>query len=88
MPVEHVIEISRSAIGMVLFISAPVLIVGAVVSLVTGALQAVTQIQDSTLNVIPRLVVILLTLFTLLPWSLSRLVEYSSDLIRSIPSFL
>ena len=44
-----------------------------------------TQLHDQTLAFVPKMIVISLVVLYLLPWGLSRMAEYASDLIRGIP---
>jgi len=73
---EHAtIELAQQAITMTLLIAAPVLIVGLAVALAVGLFQALTQIQDPTLAMVPKILALLITLGICLPWILTRMVE-------------
>ncbi len=83
---EHeTIEMAQQAIAMTLLIAAPVLIVGLVVALAVGLFQALTQIQDPTLAMVPKIIAMLITIGLCLPWILQRMVEYAEGVITSIP---
>jgi len=82
---ELAIGLGREAIWMSLLISAPVLLSGMVVGLVIGLLQAVTQIQEQTVAFVPKLVIMVLVLSFTLPWLLSQMMQYTTDLIGGIP---
>jgi flagellar biosynthesis protein FliQ len=82
---EMTIGLGREAIWMSLLIAAPVLVAGMVVGLVVGLLQAVTQIQEQTVAFVPKLVIMVLVLSFTLPWLLSQMVQYTTDLIAGIP---
>lgn len=86
MDVEHAVELIREASLLALIVAAPALLVAMLVGFVSGLFQGLTQIQDQTLNLIPKLIATTLVVLLLLPWSLGRLVEYSTNLIREIPS--
>ena len=49
-----VIDLAREALRTALVLSAPALLTGAVVGLVVGLLQAVTQVHDATLSFSPN----------------------------------
>ena len=66
-------------------ISAPVLVAGLLVGLVVGLLQALTQIQEQAIAFVPKLLVMVLMLSLTLPWVLGRLLEYTTDVISSVP---
>ena len=52
---QTTIDLAQQAITMTLLIAAPILIVGLVVALVVGLFQALTQIQDTTLAMVPKI---------------------------------
>ena len=85
---ETAIDIGRDAILLMLLASAPILITGLVVGLITGIFQAVTQINEQSLSFIPKLVAVVLVMSMLLPWILNKLVHYSTNLISEIPGGL
>ena len=82
------IELAQQAITMTLLIAAPVLIVGLAVALVVGLFQALTQIQDTTLAMVPKILAMLITIGICLPWLLNRMVQYAQQVITDIPGNL
>ena len=82
---QEVIDIGREAIWNMLLIGSPVLVAGMVVGLLIGLLQALTQIQEQTVAFVPKLVAMILVLSLTLPWLITRMMQYSSDLIAGIP---
>lgn len=70
---------------LVLYLSAPVLGVAAVVGLVVGLLQAVTQIQDQSLPQTLKLLAILLTIGLLGPRLAGSLVHATRDIFDEFP---
>lgn len=88
MPIDTTIETVRSAAMLALLISAPILLVGVAVGLLIGILQSVTQIQDSVISLVPRMLAMVAVAVVLLPWSITRLVDFSTELIRGIPGGL
>ena len=57
----------RDAIWLTLQLCAPILIVGLVVGVAIGILQALTQIQEATLVYAPKILAIFLSLLIFLP---------------------
>jgi len=82
---QDVVDLGRQAIWIGLLIGSPVLLAGMVVGLVIGLLQALTQVQEQTIAFVPKIVAMVLVLSLTLPWVITRLVEYSSEVITSIP---
>ena len=50
--------------------------------------QTVTQIQEQTLSFVPKLLAVATTFLVALPWMLQLLVEYTSQLFRSLPGLV
>lgn len=64
----EVLDIGRDAIWLTLQLSAPVLIVGLIVGVGIGLVQALTQIQEATLVYAPKIVAIFIALLVFLPF--------------------
>lgn len=64
----EVLDIGRDAIWLTLQLCAPVLIVGLVVGVGIGLVQALTQIQEATLVYAPKIVAIFIALLIFLPF--------------------
>lgn len=85
---QDAIDLGREALVVATLISAPVLIAGMLVGLLIGLLQALTQIQEQTVAFVPKLIAMIVALGLSLPWILTRLIEYSRELIANIPNTL
>jgi len=64
----EVLDIGRDAIWLTLQLCAPVLIVGLIVGVGIGLVQALTQIQEATLVYAPKIVAIFVALLVFLPF--------------------
>ena len=82
---NEAIDLVRDAIFMSLIVAAPLLLVGMVVGLGIGLIQALTQIQDQTVSTVPKLVAMTIAIIICLPWLTDRMLEYSRNLYREIP---
>jgi len=76
----EVIDLVRQGIYVLILISAPLMIVALVVGLFIAILQAMTQIQESTLTFVPKVLAMLLTLAFVMPFMLQTLVDYTNKL--------
>ena len=85
---DAVIDISQQAIKITLLLSAPMMLGALFVGLVISLFQALTQINEQTLSIIPKILVIFLLLVISGPWLLDTMTSYTTDLITSIPSFV
>ena len=63
----EILDVGRDAIWLTIQLCAPVLIVGLVVGVGVGLMQALTQIQEATLVYAPKIVAIFLSLLLFLP---------------------
>ncbi len=81
-------DLAHSTLLVTSMIAAPLLAVALVTGLLIGMLQAATQINESTLSFIPKLLLLVLALFALGPWILRVLVDFTHDLYASIPGVI
>jgi flagellar biosynthetic protein FliQ len=63
----EVLDVGRDAIWLTLQLSAPILIIGLIVGVGIGLMQALTQIQEATLVFAPKILAIFLSLLIFLP---------------------
>jgi len=82
------ITLIQNAVTLTMLISAPVLLVAMVVGLVISLFQAITQIQEMTLTFVPKIVAVMLTLLFLSSWMITKLTDYTHNLIVSIPNII
>jgi flagellar biosynthetic protein FliQ len=73
MPGDLVVELSRRTLEAAIWVSAPILAVAVVVSLVVSLLQVLTSLQEATLSTVPRLGAVGAACFLLLPWMVRRM---------------
>lgn len=85
---ETVITQGRYALELALLLSAPLLLTALAVGVLVGVFQAATQINEMTLSFIPKLVAMAAVLMFTGPWMLRLLVEYTRQLIESIPALV
>jgi len=85
---ETVMTLAQHALTVTTMLAAPLLIGALVAGLAVGMIQAATQINEMTLSFIPKLLVLVATLFIAGPWMLKLLVSYTRQLFESIPSLI
>ena len=88
MSVGMAIELCRAATMISFLVAAPVLVCAVVVGLIVSIFQAVTQLQDQTLSFVPKVAAMGAVLLFMLPWALSRMTTYTTDLFHMIPQSL
>jgi len=85
---EYVISIGREAMKVAFLLAAPPLLAALVVGLAVSIFQAVTQIQEMTLAIVPKMLAILLALIVAFPWLLDTLTTYTINIFNSIPTLV
>lgn len=84
---EQTLAFASHAIMVTIYIAGPLLLVALIIGLVVSIFQAATQINESTLSFIPKLLGIMVTLVLVGPWMLSTFMDYFRNTISSIASF-
>ena len=64
----EVLDVARDAIVTLLLVSAPLMLVGLIVGVAISLLQALTQIQETTLVFVPKILAIFLAMLVALPF--------------------
>lgn len=88
MPPDQTVEIMRRLLIEAMLLSAPLLIAACVVSLIVSLAQTLTGVQEQTLTVVPRLVVVAGVALVMLPWSIHRLVGFTMHLFTDLHRYL
>jgi type III secretion protein S len=76
------LHLGREALLLVLVVSAPPLGAALLVGVVTGVLQAATQVQEQSVAVVPRLVAVLGALAIAAPWIGARVVRFAASCLE------
>ena len=84
---QAVLTIGQNALFMLLMVAAPVLGTVLVVGLVISLFQALTQINESTLSFVPKLIAAVAVFALMGPCMLTTLVEFIRRTLLSIPDF-
>jgi flagellar biosynthesis protein FliQ len=86
MSTEALLAVGREALLLMVLASLPPVLSGLLVGVAMGLLQAVTQIQEPTLSVVPRLCAALLGLVVAFPWIAGQLLRFTAALLHSVGS--
>jgi flagellar biosynthesis protein FliQ len=85
---DTVVNLATQAMTLALKIAGPLLLVALVVGLLVSVFQAVTQIQEQSLSLIPKIAAVAVVVVVLGPWMLGQLVAYTTSLFTSIPTMV
>ena len=81
-------EIGRQALEVTLVLAAPMLLTALIVGLIISVFQAATQLNEATLQFVPKLVVMFLVIMLAGPWMLQYMMDYIQRLFESIPQLI
>jgi flagellar biosynthesis protein FliQ len=69
----EVLDVARDSIVTLLIVASPLMLVGLVVGVIISLFQALTQIQETTLVFVPKILAIFLAMLIALPFMADRL---------------
>jgi flagellar biosynthesis protein FliQ len=82
---QFAIDVARNAFMIALQIGGPFLISSLVVGMSVSVFQAVTQINESTLSFVPKILVVAGSLVLLGPWMATTLISYMINTFNLLP---
>ena len=85
---DQTVEMMRRLLLEAMLLSAPMLIAACVVSLLVSLAQTLTGVQEQTLTVVPRLIVVFGVAMVTLPWTVHRLVGFTMHLWMDLHRYL
>jgi len=80
----YVIDMIQRLVWLILMLTLPILVTTLVVGVVISIFQAVTQIQESTLTFVPKIIIALLVIVLLPPWMIGMMVDYTGQLFGEL----
>lgn len=84
---ELALKLTSDMLWTAVLLCAPLIGITTLVGLLVSILQVVTQIQESSLAFVPKLIAAVAVLLVLGGWMLSTLSQYASSVIASIPNY-
>ena len=81
---NEVLDVGREAIWLVIQLCAPILLVGLIVGVAIGFLQALTQIQEQTLVYAPKILAVFLALLIFLPMMGALMASFMQQIAARI----
>ncbi len=80
-------ELGRATLLTALIIVAPALLVGMFTGLAASLFQTVTGLQEQTLAIVPKMIMVVATLLLLMPWIIRTLVEFAQSLFSGLAAY-
>lgn len=82
------LSLSQEAVRVALFVAAPVVGLGLLVGLLISIFQATTQINEASLQFIPKILAALIGLVFFGPWMLTILMDFTRRMIMMLPTLV
>lgn len=80
MSTADVVDITASAIWLIIKCSAPLLLSSLIVGLIISIFQTVTSIQEQTLTFVPKILTVFFVLIITGDWILNNILTFMQDL--------
>jgi len=81
---DLVLKLAQEAMKTTAFVAAPILMSTLVIGLVVSIFQALTQINESSLSFIPKMIVVGIVLVLAGPWMMDLMTNYTTQLFQNI----
>ncbi len=85
---DLIIKLGQEALKTTAMLSAPILISALVIGLTVSIFQALTQINESTLSFIPKMLVVAIVIVLAGPWMLDLISTYTVNLYENIATIV
>ena len=85
---DIVVTLLQKMFILTLQMSVPVLLVGVIIGLMVSIFQTVTQIQESTLTFVPKIVGCVILLIFLMPWMIGVFITTVNEFMATIPQLI
>ena len=85
---DLVITLLQKMFILTLQMSVPILLVGVILGLMVSIFQTVTQIQESTLTFVPKIVGCVILLIFLMPWMFNVFITTVNEFVAIIPQLI
>ena len=85
---DIIITLLQKSFVLVLELSVPILLAGMILGLIVSVFQTVTQIQESTLTFVPKIIGSVVVLVILLPWMFNLFIGTFNEFMETVPKLI
>ena len=85
---EMVMSMAYQGMKVTLYLAAPLLLTALAVGLLVSLFQAATQINETPLSFIPKILGVFAALVLAGPWLIQLIVQFTTELFKNIPYML
>jgi flagellar biosynthetic protein FliQ len=84
----YVLTLAQKTVQITLILAGPVLLISLLVGSLVSLVQAATQINETTLTFIPKLIGVIAVILLLGAWMLQQMLTFTANLFNSLPSLI
>lgn len=81
---SEVLDVARDTIYTLLLVASPLMLVGLIVGVIVSLFQALTQIQESTLVFVPKIIAIFFAMLIVLPFMADAMAAHMTRIAARI----
>lgn len=85
---DLVLQIFTSSMKTAMLVMSPILLTTMLVGLVVSIFQAATQIHETTLTFVPKILAMVVCMLILAPWMLNHLTSFTINLFSNLPLYV
>jgi len=85
---SFVLSFAQSAVMIAVILAAPPLVTSLVIGSVVSLFQAATQIQETTLTFIPKIIGVGIVIAILGSWMVQKVLAFATDVFTSLPNII
>jgi flagellar biosynthetic protein FliQ len=85
---EFFVDLVTRTLHTAILLATPPLLAGLVVGVAVSIFQAITQMQEQTLVLVPKILAVALVLLLCLPWMLQVLLTFTTILFTHFPDYV
>lgn len=85
---DFITGIGQEAIRTALMLSLPLVGAAFLAAIIVGIIQTVTQVQETTLSFLPKLIAVFAVFLLTLPWMLDVMTQFATRIFMNIPDYI
>ena len=85
---EFFADLVTRTLHTAILLATPPLLAGLVVGVAVSIFQAITQMQEQTLVLVPKFLAVALVLLLCFPWMLQVLLTFTTNLFTNLPNYV
>lgn len=85
---DIVTTIGQEAVRTALMLALPLVGAAFLAAIITGVIQTVTQVQETTLSFVPKLMAVFAAFLLTLPWMLDVMTAFTTRIFTEFPNYI